>query len=170
MSAIYWGVEKFGDEGYDLTHLRPFRFDVSPANDPERSIMVIASFGFHVFTRQRQAGDPGRYFRGTANDPRTFCHHRYECSKALPDLIRNTANRRVKQSDGNYLITECMDGVEGVYTIAFKLERAKTGNDCARMFVVSAHSRKPEPLAHLKEINFVKLVRCVVDGLPIRPT
>jgi hypothetical protein len=169
VSAINWGVEKFGDEAYDLSHLRPFRFDVTPAKDPNRSLTVIASFGFHVFTRKRQPGDPGRYFKGTVNDPRTFCPERFECSKGLPAIIRRASNGRVKASNGNYLIIETLTGVPGVYTIAFKLEKAKSTDDCVRMFVVSAHSRPLEPIEHLKEINFVKLVTCIVDRLPIRP-
>jgi hypothetical protein len=167
VSAIYWGIKKFGDEEIDLSHLRPFMFTVTSAKQPGRPISIVASFGFHTFTRKRRPGDPGRYFMGTANDPRTFCHERLACSRLLPGIIRGATNGRVKASDGNYLITDVIDGIEGEYTIAFKLEKSKQADDCARMFVVSAHPRPP--LVGLKEIHFAKLAICVIDGLPIVP-
>ena len=165
MSAIYWGVQRFGEETFDLSHLRPFMVTVTPAKQPDRTINVVVSFGFHVFTRKRAAGDSGKYFMGTANDPRTFSPERLECSRQLPLIIREACSGRVQFSHSeSFRIPRQLPKTEGEYATIFRLEKSDAGESCVRMFVISAHLR--EPLVNPREINFAKLVTCVADGLP----
>jgi hypothetical protein len=165
VSTIDWGVRKFGGETYDLSHLKPFAIEVTPAKQPQRRVRVAVSFGFHTFTRKRRTGDPGHLILGTANSARTICADRLECSKHLPDIIRQASAGRVRVShDGNYLIPTIIPIVMIEHATIFKLEQSVGENSDVRMFVISGHPRPHQP--DLREVNFVKLVTRVADGLP----
>jgi hypothetical protein len=166
VSAIYWGKQQIGTETIDLSHLDPFMFGVTPRAEPTRTINVIASFGLHTFTKEREDTHPVHLHMGTVNDPRTFCFDRLKCSLKLREIIMEASRGRVCFSHReNFLIARNLAGVTGQYAAIFKIEKSPAPN-VVRMFVISAHERL-RPLPVLKEINFVKLVTNVSDGVAI---
>jgi hypothetical protein len=158
-----WAKKRLRGVEYDLGHLNPFPFEAIPGDQSAPRIPVAVSFSHHAFTREREPEDAPDLFMGDANDPRSFCTHRYKCSLHLPGIIRETAGKAVCISGDSYLIISKIDCAKGEYATIFYLKPSSGNRIPVRMHVISAHERTNE-LAVMKEVSFYTLVRRIAQS------
>jgi hypothetical protein len=155
---------------YGLSHLQSFTVNVTPKAPDAPTFKVYVSFGYHTFTRTPEASD-GALFRIThEGEERCFCHKRHGHSLHLPAIVRGCVNGKVYFSERqNYLIVENLPGVNGPYAVFFNVEKAKSRDFDAAMFVVSAYE-KPDlpPLRRLDSITFPTLISKTSSGLQVK--
>ena len=164
-----WGQKKIQGQVYDLTHLDPFIFPVTPKADGARTFNVHVSFGLHVFTEEwDDSYTPDLKFTD-GDELRCFSIDRHSHSLELPQIIQDAASGRAYFSDypHTFTVSKNLPNLVGPYSVYFKIEKAKSPKFDASMFVVSAYEKQNLP-PRLKKITFATLVSHTVMGKPIR--
>lgn len=164
-----WGKRRIAGQEYDLGHLDPFTFEVTPKGDGAPTYTVRVSFGHHTFTRALTPNDkPDLHFK-CGGEMRCFCTERYELSEGLPDLIRYAANGRVYFSERpDFMAIESLSEQNAPYVAFFKIEKAKKGEGSGLlMFVTSAHLRPALP-DKLPAVTFVTLASHTFSGAKLK--
>jgi hypothetical protein len=167
---VEWRPKQIAGKLYDLSHIHPFKLEVTPKAQGAPFYAVRVTFGFHCFTRGLEQDDPPDVRMRHNGELRCFCFERYGLSKELPGMIQYAAKGRAYFGEKypNFLIVESMTQQNAPYVAFFNIERAQTleGYDAA-MFVTSAHLRPKLP-DRLPAISFATLVDHRVQGKTIR--
>jgi hypothetical protein len=167
---VEWRPKQIGGKLFDLSHIHPFKLEVTPKAQGAPTYALKVTFGFHCFTRSlEQHHSPDLHMRH-GNERRCFCFERYGLSKELPAMIQYCAKGRAYFGDKspNFLIVESLTRHNAPYVAFFNIERAQTldGYDGA-MFVTSAHLRPRLP-DRLPAISFATLVDYKIQGKAIK--
>lgn len=156
---------------YDLSHLEPFVFLVTPKADGAPTYRVLASFGHHTFTRHVERDDDVASIYEENGDRRCFCPDRYERSLALPKIVRYAAagGKAYFSQRDNYLLIENFPGMTGPFAVFFNVKRSRQKSIDCNMFVASAYEKIGlPPLQRLKKISFATLIATVAQGRPVK--
>jgi hypothetical protein len=162
---VEWKPKKIEGKIYDLGHLHPFRFEVTPKVENARTYTVRTTFGFHCFTRDIKPEDSPDLHMMHGREKRCFCFDRYDLSKELVEMIKYAANGRAYFGEkANFLIVESLSQANAPYVAFFDVEKAKKSDGVdAAMFVTSAHL-KPELPDRLPAVSFATVVDYRIRG------
>jgi hypothetical protein len=87
----------------------PLRFEVQPKAEAAPTYALRVTFGFHCFTRKREASDTPDLHMRHKGESRSFCLERYALSKELIGMIKYAANGRAYFGEkSNFLIVESL--------------------------------------------------------------
>jgi hypothetical protein len=170
----YWKPLIIDGQRYDLSHLKPFEFAVTPKGWNETTRMSVR-FHDHCFTEKY---DPNHHMsklissQQSKHEERAFDQLRYQMSFQLPELIRGLENKRISSTrNGNLVRVELADGQE--YGVFFTLKK-EAHNRCI-LYVVSAYplSRPRQKIIVTGEMKFNVAVGLVLKGkrpkFPVKP-
>jgi hypothetical protein len=162
---VEWKPKKIEGKVYDLSHLHPIRFEVTPKVENARTYTVRATFGFHCFTREITPEDSPDLHMTHGRERRCFCFDRYDLSKELVEMITYAANGRAYFGEkANFLIVESLSQANAPYVAFFDVEKAKKSDGVdAVMFVTSAHLRPGLP-DRLPAVSFATVVDYRIQG------
>lgn len=164
---MQWGKKQIKGTVYDLGHLDPFTFQVTPkaADAPTYNVRVV--FGCHTFTREWLATDTPDFRVTDGSHVRCFCPTRHGHSLHLPTAVAKAANGKAYfGNQANFLIVENLPGLNEPYAIFFRMVRSR-GEYSAIMDVQSAYP-KPIEVNKLDKITFATLVGHTAAGRPIK--
>jgi hypothetical protein len=176
---MFWKEFKYNGVTYDLSHLHPFVMNhIQPAkNDqPERHYLIEVIFSLHCFTRSKKGEEniDHNLLYSDSREERIFDFIRYECSKQLPQIIRELGKRKCYHTGhGNYFTVEIKhsNGITEEYDIFFKMARSKEKNRLT-LFVQSAYLRdfrhKQNAFHSKKPINFNAIAYNTLTGKEIK--
>jgi hypothetical protein len=166
---VEWKPKKIAGQIYDLTHIHPFRLEVTPKGENAQTYVVRVTFGFHCFTRDLTGEDAPDLHMIHGGEKRCFCFDRYDLSKELVDAIKYAANGRAYFTQrANFLILESVAQHNAPYAIFFDVEKSKKADGCdAAMFVTSAHLR-PDLPDKLPPVTFATIVDYSVRGKTLK--
>jgi hypothetical protein len=156
---------------YDLSHLEPFVFLVTPKADGAPNYRVLATFGHHTFCRHCEPRDDAAFLYEEHGDARSFCPVRYEQSLALPRIIRFAASggKAYFSQRDNFLLIDNLPGLAAPYVVLFNVKRSRQNTIDCNMFVSSAYEKPGlPPLQHLRRISFATLIATVAQGRPVK--
>jgi hypothetical protein len=161
---LSWGTITIAGVAYDLTHLDPFIFDVTPKAVGAPSYRVFVSFGCHCFAREWQPKDPKSHFIPDGKKGRCFCPIRTGHSLHLPRIVRDASNGSTFFSQGrNMLLVERLPGIAGPYAVFFNVKCSTQASVDVVMFVATAYEKPLLPKA-LPAIPFTALVAKASKG------
>lgn len=135
MAGMEWNDVDTGREVFSMTHLHPQLHKVNVSG--EQAELEI-SFGFHVFTDQKQVGKVMN-FRG---ETRYFCQERYEGSKTIVNRILSAI------AEGEYITAFISKGKGQRYYhlnhhndfILMEIRKPKGKDNFLRIHVVTAYT------------------------------
>ena len=149
---------------YSLAHLQPFTTQVTPKGLNAPTFKMYVSFGPHAFSTKWDDSQPEHYKMHFGQDVRCFCPIRHRHSLNLPSIVQAAVSGRAYFSQNrNYLLIDKLPGLIGPYAVFFNIEKAKSKDFHAAMFVVSAYE-KPELSKSLPTITFATLVAKTARG------
>lgn len=152
---------------YSLTHLQPFTIPVSMQGEGAPTYKLYVSFGTHTFSKKWDAEYPETHKLTDGREERCFCPQRHTHSLQLPTIIQRGILGKVYFSQTrNYLLVHDLRGLNAPYAVFFNMEKAKSKDFHAAMFVVSAYE-KPDLPRKLAKITFNTLMAKTVKGEPI---
>lgn len=157
---------------YPLTHLHPFRYQLSIGESETVDIRV--AFAMHCFTRAVAPGDaPSQLYRDE-REIRTFCPDRYALSPRLPDIIRALPTRKCEFArQENYVTIDLAPagGVAARYGVFFNVMRKKDPDGPAVLLTVqSAYPLDPgTPDPGHGAVRFTRLIELTLEGIKPRP-
>jgi hypothetical protein len=109
----YWSPLVVEGLKYDLSHLEPFQFQVTPREISDPATISVR-FHDHCFTTTydtKKHLEITRSSQHSAREERTFDLNRYELSKLLPDFIKALDGKRIASSrHGNLIRAELASG------------------------------------------------------------
>lgn len=151
---------------YSLAHLKSFTLPVVINEQTGLTYKVYVSFGTHTFSKTWDDTDLSDHKVDDGREVRCFCPVRHGHSLSLPDIIRKGVSGRAYFSQRkDFLLIDNLPGMVGPYAVFFNLEKAKTRNFHAAMFVVSAYEKPDLPLvSSLQRITFNTLLAKTVRG------
>ncbi len=165
-----WGKKKIAGVVYDLTHLDPFVFDVTPKAVGAPTYRVLVSFGCHCFARELTPKDPIEYFVPDGKTGRCFCPIRTDHSRHLPRVIRDASNGHAFfGKDKNMLLVEKLPDLAGPYAVFFNVKPSPKASIDVAMFVASAYE-KPLLVKAMPAVPFTALIAKASKGhTPFKP-
>ncbi|MBZ9822369.1 hypothetical protein [Mesorhizobium sp. CA4] len=161
-----WPNRTIQGVSYDLRHLHPFTFDVTPQAQGAPTYRVRVTFGLHTFAREWRETDTSDFRVVDGTDLRCFCVDRHRLSLNLPAMITGSAKAHFSQQHA-YLVFRNVPECQGPYVAFFTMQRATTRGIDAVMSVVSAYE-KPNLPTRLPSIGFATLVAKTAKGEQIR--
>ncbi|MBU6398138.1 MAG: hypothetical protein KGL20_05240 [Rhodospirillales bacterium] len=165
-----WKDVVAGGRTYSLSHLQPFTIQVPVNEDGSKTYKLYVSFGCHTFTKKWTDEEAEDHRIRDGGSSRCFCVTRHAQSLSLPAIIHAGVRGRAYFSQKiDYLLVEDFPGLSAPYVIFFRIEKAKSSDFDAAMFVVSAYE-KPGLPKNLPRILFKTLLdKTVKNQKIIRP-
>lgn len=161
-----WPNKKIAGNIYDLRHLHPFILSVTPKTPGSRAYNVRVTFGCHCFTKELDGTEtPDLVFKHGA-DVRCFCIIRHALSVHLPNMVRDSASRKVAFAayGGNYFVAKTdIPGLTDPYAAFFYVAKAKNPDFDVLMEVISAYPKSNLP-KHPGLILFTTLIGKTIRG------
>ncbi|ODS57416.1 MAG: hypothetical protein ABS40_04140 [Agrobacterium sp. SCN 61-19] len=160
----YWEPLTIDGQTYDLAHLEPFEFQITPTQSDVPATISVR-FHDHCFT---ETFDPRKHTarirtsQASLHEYRAFCLERYQLSFQLPQIIVGLDGKKVASTrEGNLVRITLADG--NTYPMFFTLRKARERR--VEMFVVSAYIWEREnPPADTGEMKFNLAVAKVLKG------
>jgi hypothetical protein len=173
-----WAPHREGGITYDLSHLHPFRYELSldeKGGYRPAVVEIRVAFESHTFTAGcLMAEAPHIQYSSFPHDLRRFCPDRYELSKTLPEVIRNLRSRRCYFAlRNNFFVAELPNGLRSneEYWVFFDVRPAKDQGTVV-LRVQSAYvgdTVKPPAGRTAKKIGFGVLVSKALAGQRAKP-
>ena len=161
-----WPKTTIQGVSYDLTHLHPFTFSVTPQVQGAPAYRVRVTFGLHTFAREWRETDTPEHRVVDGTDLRCFCVDRHRLSLKLPAMITGSGKAHFSQQHA-YLVFRNMPDCAGPYVAFFTMQRANARGIDTVMSVVSAYE-KPNLPARLPSIGFATLVAKTARGEKVK--
>lgn len=167
--SVFWPDFTVNGCKYGLAHLQPFTVSVTPKSEGAPTYKVYVSFGLHTFSTEVDQNTPLESQIAHRGDVRCFCPIRHGLSLYLPSIIRNGVSGRAYFSQrNNHMLIHDLPGLAGPYAVFFNVQKAKSKEFDAAMFVVSAYEKPKLPSrGKLPAITFATLIAKTVRGEPI---
>lgn len=172
------------DERYDLTHLRPFMFNLTlqaHKSNPELEISLRVEFTNHCYTEG--AAQDVTELNGVTYDevdhyewPRWYNTERYNTSLLLPDFVRQIHTKKcLFTKRQNWLIIELEEenGTIVPFYLIFSIWAHKNQENSLGLRIVSAYKKTKEDNAPkrghgMDRISFAMLARKTLANVPIK--